>query len=189
MTAYPQPALCAATFLHLCHGEWHAVPEVEGPGGASWKSGERGKGGLFCAVWLCRTDGIKSSQLATSTGLFHRSITSRSVVFLLQLKMWFTPHHAVLYHIWDSGYQHGHNHTKVRVQQGQYPVLSCGNQIRAIRCSVGSSSAIFAGGVPSCSMSSFNWVWILSRRTTLSPFCILCNLIALYSLCCFTRSL
>ena len=37
------------------------------------------------------TEGIKSSQLATCTGLSHRSIKFRSVVFLLQLKMWFTP--------------------------------------------------------------------------------------------------
>ena len=52
--------------------------------------GERGKGvGLFCAVWSCWTDGIKSTQLATSTGISHRSIIFRSVVFLLQLNMFY----------------------------------------------------------------------------------------------------
>ena len=53
--------------------------------------GERGiEGGLFCAVLLGWTDGFKSCQLATSIGLSHRSITFRSVLFLLQLKIWFT---------------------------------------------------------------------------------------------------
>ena len=52
-------------------------------------------GGLFCAVWSCWTDGIKSSQLATSSGPSHRSATFRCVVFLLQLKMWFTSYGAI----------------------------------------------------------------------------------------------
>ena len=58
-------------------------------------------GGLFCAVW-CWTDGIQSSQLATSIGLSHRSITFRSAVFLLQLKCALC--HVVLPDIWESGY-------------------------------------------------------------------------------------
>ena len=63
-------------------------PRVRGAWGVSSTSGERGKeGGLFIAARLCRTDGIKSSHLATSTDLSHRSINVRSVVFLLQLKM------------------------------------------------------------------------------------------------------
>ena len=66
-------------------------PRIRGPGGVSSISGERGKEGvLFCAVWSCRTDSIKSSHLATSTGLSHRSITFRSVELLLQFKMWFS---------------------------------------------------------------------------------------------------
>ena len=63
---------------------------VRGPGGASSTSTSAEKGkerGLFCVVWSCRTDGIKTSLLAISTGVSH---TFRPVVFLLQLKMWFT---------------------------------------------------------------------------------------------------
>ena len=55
MTAYPQLACGAVTFLHLRHGERHAVH------------------------WLY-------------------------VVFLMQLKIGLR--HVVLFHIWDSGYQH-----------------------------------------------------------------------------------
>ena len=63
---------------------------IKGQGGASLTSRERGQeGGLFCVVWSCWTDGIKSNQLATSTSLLHRSIIFRSTMFLLQLKMWF----------------------------------------------------------------------------------------------------
>ena len=52
------------------------------------KGGKEGR--LLCAVWSCWTDGINSSQLATSTGHSHGSITFSSVVFLLQLTLWFS---------------------------------------------------------------------------------------------------
>ena len=73
MTAYPQIACGAAIFLHLRHGDWKGARNAD-----------------YSVVWSCRTDGIKSSHLTISTGHFQRSITFRSVVFILQLKMWFT---------------------------------------------------------------------------------------------------
>ena len=42
VTAYPQIACGAATFLHLCHGEGGRHRQLRGKGK---------KGGLFCAVW------------------------------------------------------------------------------------------------------------------------------------------
>ena len=49
---------------------------------------------------------MKSSHLATSTGLIHRSITFRSGMFLVQLTMWFMSCGATS-HL-DSGYQRCH---------------------------------------------------------------------------------
>ena len=97
---------------------------------------QRGKeGGLFCAVWSCWTDGINSSQLATSAGLTHRSITFKSMVFLLQLKMWFTS-------CGDTSYLGQRLSTLLQIplkkdfNRAQYPVLSCANRLHAIGGSV-----------------------------------------------------
>ena len=40
MTAYPQIACGAATFLHLRHGQRHAVPGLGGQGAASSTTGK-----------------------------------------------------------------------------------------------------------------------------------------------------
>ena len=76
--------------------------------GASSTSGQ-GRQILFCAVLLCWTDGIKSCELATSTGVSHRSITFRSVLFLLQLKMWFTSCGATSHLVLPCGATSRHN--------------------------------------------------------------------------------
>ena len=95
VTAYPQIVCGVATFLNLRHGELHAVRGLWRPRGSSSTSGERGEeGGLFCAVWSCWTDGISS----------HRSITFRSLLFLLKFEMLFTSCGATL-HL-GSCYQH-----------------------------------------------------------------------------------
>ena len=122
-------------------------PRLGGRGGASSTSGKRGKEeGLFCAVRPCRTDGIKSSHLATSTGLSRWLINFSYVVFLLQLKRCFTSCGATsplgqrlstLLQIL----------LKYEFSRGQYPVLSCASQIHPIRGNV--CSAIIGGGVTS----------------------------------------
>ena len=84
--------------------------------------------------------------------LLHLMLLSAAnkVVFLLQLKLWFTLCGAT---------SHFGQRLSTLLQillnkafiRGQYPVLSCANWIRAI---YGSVCSIFGGGVPSCLLCS-----------------------------------
>ena len=90
MTAYPQLAKGAATLRHLHHGDGHAIPGLGGPGKGIVNVRRKRRGRrIMCSV-VAWTDGIKYSHLATFTSLSHRPITFSSVVFLLQLKKWFS---------------------------------------------------------------------------------------------------
>ena len=93
MIAYPQLACGAATFLHLCEGEWHAIPGLGRPGTSS-TSGERGRKAGFSvqyevivvlfvisSFFFVRNDRFPSIFLCKEWSYFRRYFLWEMIVF------------------------------------------------------------------------------------------------------------
>ena len=99
--------------------------------GTSSNVNRQGSNGYFLFYMLYFLIRTLVALVATSTGVPHRAVTSRSEVFFLQLKIWFTLY-GLTSHFRQWLLTLLQILLKYEFNRGQCPVLSCANGMRAI---------------------------------------------------------